>query len=94
MNDDQPRLINDPYKRRSTHSRWYGRICGLIIETNTSIYGPFPFVLSEQPGTCGYETWEIGIDKDLEEYFPENMIMDNANNLMGFKTEPKKGKNH
>ena len=38
--------------------------------------------------------WEIVIDKGLEEYLPENLIMDNSNNLMGFKTEPKKCKNH
>ena len=81
----------DPDERRSTHSRWHGRICGLVIETNKNVHGPFSFWGQEKPGTCGYETWEVTIDKYLVDYLTENMITNSENIFMGFKTEPKKG---
>ena len=58
------------------------------------MYGPFPFAVGDRPGTCGYETWEVLVDKGLDEYLSENMIIDNENTFIGFKTEPQKGKIH
>ena len=71
--------------RRSTHSRWHGRICGLVIETNQNVYGPFA------AGTCGYEVWEVSVNKILLDYMNENALYNDEGDFIGFITEPDKG---
>ena len=73
-------------ERRSTHSRWHGLICGLEIETNENVYGPF------FADTCGYEVWEIIIGNNLFSDLTDNKLTNNDGVLIGFTTEPKKGK--
>ena len=80
----KPDFLN-PFNRRSTHSRWHGRICGLVIETNENVYGPF------FADTCGYEVWEIVVDTDLVTYLTDNAITNDDGDLIGFTTEPNKG---
>ena len=80
-----PSYFLNPSNRRSTHSRWHGRICGLVIETNENVYGPF------FADTCGYEVWTIIVDTDLVTFLTDNAIT-NDGVLIGFTTEPKKGR--